>query len=244
MRASIIGLAAWALFLTPVCAQQKVENGLFHRENARPVETTAILYQDRQEIAHRSVLLAATLSLLVPGTGELYAGNFETGKYSFLAEGAIWITYAAFITHGNWIRRDARVFATEHAGASFTSKSDKFDVDMGNYLSIDDYNQAKLRSRDLDLLYTDASYQWSWDSDGNRVAFKNARIRSDQIYQNAKFVVAAAVVNRLFSAFSAGRAASVFNRKALIEGAWNLNVYPTSSNAYADGIAVDFSLTF
>jgi hypothetical protein len=54
--------------------------------------------------------------------------------------------------------------------------------------------------------------------------------------------VAAAVVNRVWSAFSAGRATSLFNRKALIEGAWNLEVYPTSTAAYADGI--NLALTF
>ncbi len=244
MNKSIVGLAALALSLSSICAQEKLENAFVRRENAPRAATAPVLFQSREEIPHRSVLLAATLSLLVPGTGEMYAGGFESGKYSLLAEGAIWITYASFMTHGNWVRRDARVFATEHAGANFTSKSDKFDVDIGNYLSLDDYNQAKLRNRDLDMVYTDPSYQWKWDSDADRVSFKNARIRSDQTFQNAKFVIAAAVVNRLYSAFSAGRTASTFNRKALIEGAWNLNVYPTSTRAFADGIAADISVTF
>jgi len=192
----------------------------------------------------KSVTLAVVLSVLVPGTGELYAGNFETGKYAMLAEAAIWVTYAAFRTQGNWVRQDARLFATEHAGANFTSKGDQFDVDIGNYLSVNDYNQEKLRERDLGVLYTDPSYYWNWDSDADRTAFKNARIRSDEIYQNAQFAIAAAVVNRLFSAFSAGRTASEYNRKVIFGGTWNLNAYPTSSLSLGDGMCIALTYEF
>lgn len=229
---------------TNSAAQQRVQYSFLHRDQPQTADRLLASVQDYQPIPHKSVLLAVTLSLLVPGAGELYAGNFESGKYALLAEGAIWVTYGAFYARGNWIRRDAQVFATEHAGADFASKTDKFDVDIGNYLSMNDYNQAKLRNRELDLLYTDPSYAWNWDSDASRSNFKNDRIRSDQMYQNAKFVIAAAVVNRIFSAFSAGRAASAFNRKALIEGAWNLEAYPTSTNSFADGINLGFTLTF
>jgi hypothetical protein len=74
--------------------------------------------------------------------------------------------------------------------------------------------------------------------------FKNARIRSDEIYQNTKFVIAAAVVNRIFSAFSAGRATAAYNRKILIEGAWNLEAHPTSSMKFVDGLALEFTYDF
>jgi hypothetical protein len=152
MRTIIVSIVVFALSLSPACAQGRVQDAFIQRENAPKPEVAASLFQERQVIPHKSVFLAITLSLLVPGTGELYAGNFESGKYSLLAEGAIWVTYAAFTTHGNWVRRDARVFATERAGASFASKTDKFDVDIGNYRSMDEYNQAKLRNREFDLL--------------------------------------------------------------------------------------------
>ena len=170
----------------------------------------------------KSVLLAAGLSAILPGAGELYAGNFESGKYSLIAEATIWITYAGFYSHASWVRQDARLFATQRSGARFDSKDDKFAVDLGNFNSVSDYNQAKLRNREYEFLYTDPAFNWQWDNDQSRVAFKNERIRSDEIFQNAKFVIIAAVVNRVFSAFSAGRAASAHNRRVLLEGAWNI----------------------
>jgi len=231
--------------LSPRCdAQSTLHDALFTRSSDLTSSTEPTLQQDTQPIHFKSVTLAVVLSALVPGTGELYAGNFESGKYNLMAEAAIWITYAAFYTHANWVRQDARLFATEHASANFSSKNDQFDVDMGNYLSVDDYNQEKLRERDNSALYTDPSFYWKWDSDADRSDFKSARIRSDEIYQNAKFTLAAAVVNRIFSAFAAGRATAAYNRKVLFEGVWNLDVHPTSTVTFGDGIAVDVTYEF
>ena len=208
------------------------------------VHADGFVRQDAAPLSYKSVTLAVALSALVPGGGELYAGNFDDGKYALIVEAGIWITYAAFATHAGWVRQDARLFATQHAGANFASKNDKFDVDIGNYLSTGEYNQAKLRNRELDLLYTDPAFTWNWDTDGNRSSFKSERIRSDGIYENAKFVIAAAVINRIYSAFSAGRATLAYNRKVLIEGAWNFEVLPTSTLRFADGINMRCSFTF
>lgn len=234
-----------SLFVAWVSVSQiKVQNALLKSRPAIEERVNPGVFEEPQSLPTKSVALAVVLSAVVPGSGELYAGNFQSGKYALMAEAAIWVTYAAVYTHGSWVRQDARLFATEHAGASFSAKNDKFDVDIGNYLSTNDYNQAKLRNRELDLLYTDPSYHWQWESDADRNSFKNARIRSDEIYQNAKFMIAAAVVNRILSAFSAGRAASAYNKKGSIEGTWNLEAHPTSTLRLADGWALQFLLDF
>ncbi|HEY6952465.1 MAG TPA: hypothetical protein VI758_08655 [Bacteroidota bacterium] len=225
-------------------AQSTVQDALFNAKQSSINNPDPAAFQAAQTSPSRSVLLATMLSVVIPGTGELYAGNFQSGKYALMAEVAIWVTYGAVYTHGSWVRQDARLFATEHAGAAFNGKGDKFDVDIGNYASMSDYNQAKLRNRELDLLYTDPSYNWQWDSDAARTSFKNARIRSDQIYQNAKFVIAAAVVNRILSAFSAAKAASAYNKSAGVDGAWNIEARPTSTLKVADGWSLQFSYDF
>ena len=244
MKTSIACAVIFILIVSVCNGQFKIKDALVKPTEAQSVQVDPKIYQDNQPISFKSVTFAVLLSTLVPGAGELYAGNFETGKYAAVAEAAIWVTYAAFYTQGNWVRQDARLFAVQHAGTNFNSKNDQFDVNIGNYLSIDDYNQAKLRSRDDNLVYTDPSYSWKWDSDADRIAFKNARIRSDQMYQDTKFVLAAAVVNRVFSAFSAGRAAAAYNRKILLDGAWNIEAYPTSSLKFADGMQINFTYDF
>jgi len=244
MKKLLVVCLGLLIFIVEGRAQSRVQSVIVSQQPADGRKVTPDILQTSQPIPFKSVTLAVTLSAILPGAGELYAGNFESGKYALIAEAALWVTYAALYTHGNWIKQDARLFATEHAGANFTSKADQFDVDVGNYLSVDDYNQAKLRNRQENLLYTDPSFSWKWDSDADRGSFKSSRIRSDEVFQNSKFVIAAAVVNRIFSAFSAGRATAAYNRKILIEGAWNLDAHPTSSLRFADGVCLDFTYTF
>lgn len=184
-----------------------------HSEERIPV--VPLLPQSEPAPGRKSLFLAIAGSVLIPGLGEWYAGNFEeSGKYSLAAEGALWVSYAALRLHGSWVRNDARAFGSQMAGISFSGKDADFEVNIGNFLTVDDYNQAKLKNREFDKLYTDPAYAWSWTSDAERQRFKDERIRSDRIVQSAKFVIAGLVVNRVISAFAAGRGAAAANRAA------------------------------
>ncbi|HEX9006094.1 MAG TPA: hypothetical protein VF889_02280 [Bacteroidota bacterium] len=163
----------------------------------------------------KSVLLAALYSLAVPGMGELYAESFSSGKYFLGAEGVLWLTYAAFDIHATELQNDARAFAAVHAGVDATGKSDEFYVDVGNFLTVEDYNAKKMRDRSPELLYDPAAgYNWAWDSDLNRATFRDQRITSANVFNNRKFVVAAILVNHVASAINAARAAIARNKEA------------------------------
>lgn len=195
-------------------------------------------YADR-----KSVTLAVVYSLILPGMGEWYAGSFNSGKYSLMAEGGLWVSYEGFRMHGNWIRDDARSFAVQHAGADLSLKDEQFEVNLGDYNNTDAYNEAQARQRDFSARYTDPAYSWNWDSPADRQAFRQMRIRSDKAYQNAKFVIAGLVVNRLISAFNAGRAVSAFNKNLRAEGDWRLKANPSGvMGAY--GLELELSREF
>jgi len=170
----------------------------------------------------KSVVLAAGLSLILPGMGELYADNFGTGKYFLIADGVLWLTYAGLNLSSGWVQDDADVYMTQHAGASVEGKDDQFRVDVGNYLTVQEYNEAKLRAREYSKLYDPVVYYWNWDSNPNRNEYRDLRITSDELERNATFVLGALVVNRLISAFVAGRSASSYNARVREERAWNL----------------------
>ncbi len=142
MKTAILSILFIGVIVVECSAQMQIKDALVKRSEVKHEGLGPASYQDATPIPVKSVTLAVVFSALIPGTGELYAGNFETGKYAMMAEAAIWITYAAFYTHGNWVRQDARSFAAERARTNFNSKSDQFDVNIGNYLSIDEYNQA------------------------------------------------------------------------------------------------------
>jgi hypothetical protein len=214
-------------------------------ELARGAETGLPGMQFSSAPKSKSVLVAILGSIVLPGLGEYYAGSFETsGKYALTAEGVIWVSYSAFRLHGGWVRDDARAFAAERAGASLAGKDARFEVDMGNFLNVQEYNLAKLRNRETDLLYTDPSYQWSWGSDADRARFKDERIRSDRIFEASKFVIAAAVVNRIVSAFSAGRAAAASNRAARASFSVNMDYVPEVGLPRSEGAILRLGMTF
>jgi hypothetical protein len=168
----------------------------------------------------KSVGLAALYSLALPGMGELYTGSFSTGRYFLAAEGVLWLTYAVFQVRADALRDDSRAFAAALAGVSLQGKNDQYFVDVGNFLSIDDYNQKKLRDREPDRVYDPAlGYAWRWDSDLSRASFRDQRVASDNMYNNRKFVVAVVLINHVASAINAARSAVAHNRE--VEGAFS-----------------------
>ncbi|RPI04739.1 MAG: hypothetical protein EHM64_08960 [Ignavibacteriae bacterium] len=194
--------------------------------------------------SRKSVVLAVVASLILPGMGEWYAGSFESGKYNLMAEGGLWLTYSGFRLHADWLQEDARSFAKLHSGASFDNKDDQYSVNIGNFSTTDEYNQAKLRNRENDLVYTAGQYQWQWDTDINRNQFKELRVRSAEVKNNSKFIIAAVVVNHLFSAFSAGRRAAAYNKSLSLLGRLDIQTYTMNIGSRIDGVGVNFSTKF
>jgi len=162
--------------------------------------------------SRRAPGLAAVFSLVIPGTGELYAGDFPSGKYFLMSEGLLWLTYAAFEIYGNAVRDDARLYAVANAGVIAAGKNDQFFVDVGNFLNTADYNDKKLRDRTPSLVYDPAAgYAWQWASDAQRQAFRDLRVRSENMFNDTKFVGAAILINHVASAINAARAAIAHN---------------------------------
>lgn len=206
----------------------EISNGQFRatRLSEEEIPRAAQFQIEESGQSDKSVLLAVGLSLVLPGMGELYSGNFTSGRYQLAADAALWMTYAGFVFHGHWIRDDARTFAAQHAGADFRGKSETFDVDLGNFATVEEYNLVRLRKREYDRLYAGENDAWRWDSEESRLRFRRLRIRSDEMYQNSKFVIGALVINRLISAFIAARSAGRYNSE--LTDSWRLK-------AQADG---------
>jgi hypothetical protein len=195
----------------------------------------------------KSVLFAIIASLIVPGMGELYAGSFESGKYHLIAECGLWLTYAGFRVHSNWISQDAQMFAKEHADANFDNKDEKYAVNIGNFKSTSEYNETKSINREYDLIYfTDLhpDYIWNWDSDANRIYYKDRRIRSDQIKNDAKFIIGVVVVNHIISAFSAARKTVSYNKSISMIDNLNMHAYTLNNGSGIDGLGLNITANF
>jgi len=177
-----------------------------------PASAPVPLTQEENLPAKKSVGLAVLYSLLVPGMGELYADGFSSGKYFLIAEGVLWLGYAAVQIHADELRDGARSFAVSHAGVDVSGKDDDFFVDVGNFMTVADYNDKRLRDREPEKLYDPlAGYNWRWDNDASRLTYRDQRISSENMYNNRKFIGAAIVVNHIVSAINAARSVIAYN---------------------------------
>lgn len=164
----------------------------------------------------KSVGLSVILSLLLPGMGELYAGDYSTGKYLTALEGMLWLTYASVDIYGTWIRDDARNFAVVNGGVTLAGQHDKFFTDIGNYLDVHHYNDRKLQERQANKLYDpNSAFYWQWNSDANRSKYRIMRIKSDEAFNSLQFVLGAVLVNHIVSAVNAARLTSKYNREGV-----------------------------
>ncbi len=191
------------------------------------------------------MVLAIAYSLVLPGLGDLYADNFRTGRYFMGADAALWVTYAGFRVRGNWLKEDARSFAAERAGANFRGKGSQFEVDLGNFLSTQDYNAVRLRNREYDLLYDpNSTFAWHWASDADKAMYKDLRIRGDEVLRNSQFVVGFLVLNRVLSAISAARSVTLYNQNVQVMGTWRVNANVQGSIFAAHGVEVTLTKEF
>lgn len=246
MKRSIISIALLLFLTQQMFAQQRPMSTLVTKEVQLRGMSIPDLDVSPAPESKKSVMLAVVASLLVPGLGELYAGSFETGKYYLIAEGGLWLTYGGFRMHSNWLLQDAQTFASQHADANFSNKDDQYLVNIGNFNTTSEYNDAKNRNREYDLIYqlTRPEFQWNWDTDANRLRFKNMRIHSGEVKNNAKFVIGAIVVNHLLSAFSAGKKTAAYNQSLSTMDNVEIHTYTLNNGSQIHGWGISITTHF
>ena len=231
-------LFAVLLFIPAVQSFGQDQMFRLRSELAAPAVSAQPQVQQPLQSEKKSSATAVLYSLLLPGMGELYADGFDDGKYSLIAEGGLWVTYFSMREYGDWIQKDARNFAAIHAGAQINGKNDQFFVNLGNFVDTYEYNDKKLRDRELDRVYDEnAGYYWKWDSDESRKEFRTMRVSSERVLNNSQFVIAAVVVNRIVSAINAARLTRLYNKRSEdAVGSWWLESSLIESGQRLDGI--------
>ena len=143
-------------------------------------------------------------SLIIPGWGQKTLGKPKRARFYNYIESGILLTLISSSTFSNIEKKNYKAFASRHAGISSSGKDHKYWVDIGNYNSINAYNDEHLRNREIDDLYSeDNKWSWGWDLELNRKIFENKRIRSDQLELFATFSVGALILNHLISSIDA-----------------------------------------
>jgi len=152
----------------------------------------------------KPILSPIVKSLIVPGWGQYDLDNRTRGNI-FISTEIIGLALSTFcMVQSNSAEDTYLALAAEHAGVTTDGKDYQYWVDIGNYNSIDDYNDEHLRWREFDNIYQlNDKWNWKWDADKNRDKFEDHRIKSDKYTLATKFIIGGIVLNHIISAIDA-----------------------------------------
>lgn len=158
---------------------------------AQGLDATETITQSRA----RSLILR---SLVLPGWGEHSLSYPSRGYILNSTELSLWVSYFSLNFFAASVERDMKALAAVHAGINLKGKDLVYFTDIGNYQTLAEYNDQKLRYRQNNRIYPE-SWAWAWDSEASRRQFDDRRVYSQQLYRAASFMIAGLVVNRIVS---------------------------------------------
>jgi hypothetical protein len=172
----------------------------------------------------KSVGLGIIYSLLLPGMGELYADAYGIGKYFTIADGVLWGTFIGMNAYSSWQEDNYKTYAASHAGVDNNNKDADYYSTIGNYTSVNSYNDEKALERNFDEMYNTDAYFWKWNSTNERQTYREMWTSSEQVNNDIRFVVGGLILNRIASAINAARLISSYNNRLQEEVSWNFSV--------------------
>ncbi|MBU1919550.1 hypothetical protein KKG66_01800 [bacterium] len=183
-------------------------------------------------------------SLLIPGWGQHSLGQKRTALMFFSAEVLCLSGILSMRAYGSSTRDDYKALASAHAGVIGDHDHD-FYVDVGNWMSVDDFNNQRMLERNFGSIYSADDEVWNWDSEGNRATMEKIRIRSDRAFNSVIYFAAGMAINHLASAIHAGRQASIKNSADLSDNSKSKRMQLDWSPMVAsDGIGLRFNCRF
>ena len=176
---------------------------------------------------------AFLMSLVIPGSGQFYAGSPGYAKIFIASELAILGSYYYNTIMKDASRQDYLSQAALYAGVNPSGLGSRYLNAIGAYNSSYDYNKSRLQINVYHVLYTQ-KMAWEWDIEEHRLRFRNFRERELDYKNNVKYCIAGIVLNHFLSALNASKLVQNENRSS---PAVTLNVLN-------EGMAVNYSRRF
>jgi hypothetical protein len=150
-------------------------------------------------------------SMVLPGWGHYYVdeSNWTRGQYHIAAEVGLILSYIGLSVHTNNLRQNWFSYGRQEAGVPIEGRSRSFQLAVGDFNSLEAYNDYQLRSRNWDQLFADTpENRWNWQNGEDRNQYNHLRRRFETIDNQLPALFALMVMNRIISAISAYNRAS------------------------------------
>ena len=197
-----------------------------------------------QPFVKKKVGLGILYSLLLPGMGELYGGDYSTGKYFTIFEAGSWMTYLGLSYYSTNEKQNYEDFAVANAGVNSAGKDNSYWANIGIYMNIDQYNSAMDLQWQFDEVYDRDSYYWKWRSNSDRAAYRNMWVASEHAKTALNYVAGVMVLNRIVSAINAVRVIKLHNKKMESATTFGINFGVQSIAGIPKGIKINIIKRF
>lgn len=145
-------------------------------------------------------------SLAVPGWGHYYAdpGNWNRGKLHLGSEIVMVASYFGFRARASNLENQYLTLASLRAGVDISQRGRAFQLAMGDFNNLHEYNDFQLRSRNWNRLIDDQPQnRWNWKSESDRNKYNELRSDRDRVRNQLPAILGLMAVNRVVSAVSA-----------------------------------------
>lgn len=216
--------ALFFLIASIISAQTAVDNSLLSLRNQIEIQKNEQNnYDFTNQPEKKSVMLGIAYSLLLPGMGELYGGDYSLGKYFTIADAVFWGGVVGLNVYGDNQKDNYKAYAESVGGVNVAGKNDQYFADISEYISIEKFNKDQEKYRDFENTYNEETHYWNWGDNKTRQEYRGMWSKSESAYNNVRFVVGALVLNRIISAINAVRVISAYNKNLKENTSWNVS---------------------
>ncbi|MEX2457228.1 MAG: hypothetical protein WD381_07920 [Balneolaceae bacterium] len=180
-------------------------------------------------------------SAILPGWGHYYINKFDwtRGQYHLGADIILIMGYFGLNARASNLDNQFISLANLRADASIANRDRSYRLAIGQFNSLDEYNDFQLRSRNWNQLYDDTpENRWSWNSDEDRRQYRDLREDADQIRTQLPAIIGLLALNRVISGVSA------FTRARNNLDVPQVSVLPAHSDLKITGAVANLKVTF
>jgi hypothetical protein len=180
-------------------------------------------------------------SIAVPGWGHYYTDqeNWNRGKAHLGAEIVLIGSFFGIHSRANRLENQFITLSGLKAGVDISGRDRTFRLAIGDFDTLEEYNDYQLRSRNWNRLIADTpENRWEWDSAEDRRRYRELRSGSDRLRNQLPALAGLMVVNRVISGISA------FTKARGITVSPELSLLPVHTGERKNGVVARLSIRF
>jgi len=149
-------------------------------------------------------------SMILPGWGHFYSeqASNQRGAVHLVSEALLFSALIGIHFRSHSLEENYLTLVRLRSGIDLTTRGRAFRLAVGQFNSLDEFNEYQLRTRNWHrLIEPTVDNNWHWQSSGDREQFNRMRSDRDRLRNQIPSLISIMAVNRVVSALSAYRQA-------------------------------------